>query len=112
VLLTRVHEVFGDAAVVISHHLRKRDQRGKYKPTLEGDMRAWADEARGSGAITAHADVIVCQERVVEGEMEMLYLGAYLRDGADVEPMPLHESAVETFFWKVAPVTCSPRNSP
>lgn len=100
-LLTRVHLIFGEAAVVISHHLRKRDRRGDRK--LKDDMRVWADEARGSGTITAHADVIVCQERVVESAMEMLHLGAYLRDGADIEPMALRESANESFLWIVAP---------
>jgi hypothetical protein len=101
-LLTRVHEIFGDAAVVISHHLRKRDRRGG-EQKLKSDMRVWADEARGSSAITAHADVIICQERVVEGGVEMLHLGAYLRDGADIEPMVLRESNLQSFFWQVAP---------
>jgi AAA domain len=100
-LLTRVHQIFGDAAVVISHHLRKRDRRGEQK--LTGDMRIWADEARGSSAITAHADVIICQERVVEGGMETLHLGAYLRDGADIEPIILRETDLQSFLWKVAP---------
>jgi len=99
-LLTRVHEIFGDAAVVISHHLRKRDRREEHK--LKSDMRVWADEARGSSAITAHADTIVCQEREVEGGIEMLHLGAYLRDAADIEPMVLRESSLGSFFWQVA----------
>lgn len=100
-LLTRVHEIFGDAAVVISHHLRKRDRRGG-EQKLKADMRVWADEARGSSAITAHADVIICQERVVEGGVEMLHLGAYLRDGADIEPIVLRETDLQSFLWKVA----------
>jgi hypothetical protein len=102
-LLNRVHEFFGSAAVVISHHLRKRDRNPGHQHSLKDDMRVWADEARGSSAITAHADVIVCQERVVEGAVEMLHLGAYLRDGADIEPIVLRESNVETFVWRVAP---------
>jgi hypothetical protein len=102
-LLTRVHQVFGNSAVVISHHLRKRNRKKDDQPLLQNEMRVWADEGRGSGAITAHADVIICQERVVEDELERLYLGAYLRDGADIEPMALRESDVESFFWQVAP---------
>jgi hypothetical protein len=102
-LLNRVHEFFGSAAVVISHHLRKRDRNPGHQHSLKDDMRVWADDARGSGAITAHADVIVCQERLVESGMEMLHLGAYLRDGADIEPMALRESHAESFLWKVAP---------
>lgn len=66
-------------------------------------MRTWADEARGSSAITAHADVVICQERVVEVGVEMLQLGAYLRDGADIEPMVLRETDLQSFLWKVAP---------
>ncbi len=102
-LLNRVHEFFGSAAVVISHHLRKRDRNPGHQHSLKADMRVWADEARGSSAITAHADVIICQERVVEGGVEMLHLGAYLRDGADIEPMILRESDLQSFFWQVSP---------
>ena len=102
-LLTRVHQLFGDSTVVISQHLRKRNRKKTDQPVLNDDMRVWADEARGSGAITAHADVIVCQERVVEGGLERLYLGAYMRDGADIEPMPLRETEMQSFLWQVAP---------
>jgi hypothetical protein len=66
-------------------------------------MRSWADEARGSSAITAHADVIICQEREVVEGIEMLHLGAYLRDAADIEPMVLRESNLGSFLWQVAP---------
>lgn len=102
-LLTRVHQFFGDAAVVISHHLRKRTRKLNDQVNLKDDMRVWADEARGSGAITAHADVIVCQEREVEHGVELLHVGAYLRDGADIEPMVLRETEAETFLWHIAP---------
>jgi hypothetical protein len=100
-LLTRIHKTFGNATVVISHHLRKRDRGVAQK--LMDDMRVWADEARGSSAITAHADVIVCQERIVENGMEKLHWGAYLRDSVDIEPMVLRESAPQNFLWEVAP---------
>ncbi len=103
VLLSRVHQIFGNAAVVISHHLRKRSRKKSDQVCLRDDMRAWADEARGSGAITAHADAILCQERVVEGGLERLHFGAYLRDGADIEPIGLRESEAESFLWEVAP---------
>jgi AAA domain len=102
-LLTRVHEFFGDSAVVISHHLRKRDRKRHSQQSLKEDMRVWADEARGSSAITAHADVIVCQEREVERGVELLHLGAYLRDGGDIERMQLRESGPESFYWEIAP---------
>jgi len=103
-LLNRVHEFFGSAAVVISHHLRKRDRNPGHQHSLKADMRVFADEARGSSAITAHADVIICQERVIEGGVEMLHLGAYLRDGADIEPIALRESNFESFVWQVADI--------
>jgi hypothetical protein len=100
-LLTRIHRIFGDASVVISHHLRKRDRGAS--PSLKEDMRVWADEARGSSAITAHADVIVCQDRIVEEGIEKLHLGAYLRDGADIDPLVLRESELQSFLWRVDP---------
>jgi AAA domain-containing protein len=102
-LLSRVHQMFGDATVVISHHLRKRNRKKADQVSLRDDMRAWADEARGSGAITAHADVIVCQERTVASGLEKLDFGAYLRDGADIEPMSVRETGFESFLWEVAP---------
>jgi hypothetical protein len=102
-LLNRVHQFFKDAAVVISHHLRKRDRKTNNQLRLKDDLRVWADEARGSSAITAHADVIICQERVIEGSIEMLHWGAYLRDAPDIEPMVLRESSLQSFFWQVAP---------
>src|SRR5262249_2392347 len=64
--------------------------------------RAWSDGARGSGAIKAHADVVVCQERVMEEETEVVYLGAFSRDEADLEPLHLEETGAETYFWQVA----------
>jgi hypothetical protein len=102
-LLTRVHQLFGDAGVVVSHHLRKRNRKRTEQVKLKEDMRMWADEARGSGAITAHADVIVCQEREVENGVELLQLGAYLRDAADIEPMVLRETCSGSFLWEIAP---------
>ncbi len=100
-LLSRIHQFFGDASVVISHHLRKRDRRNDKEHGLMDNMRVWADEARGSSAITAHADVILCQERVVEIGLEMLHLGAYLRDGADIDPLVLRETELQSFLWRV-----------
>jgi hypothetical protein len=102
-LLTRIHLIFGDASVLISHHLRKRDRNPGHQHSLMADMRVWADEARGSSTITAHADIIVCQEREVLGGIETLHLGAYLRDAADIEPMVLRESSSGSFLWHVAP---------
>ena len=61
-------------------------------------MRFWSDDARGSGAIKAHSDVIVCQERVIEEQEERLYLGAFLKDGPDVEPIPLAETGAQSFI--------------
>jgi hypothetical protein len=41
-----------------------------------------------------------CQERVIEGETEVVYLGAFLKDGADIEPIPLEETGNESFLFK------------
>jgi len=97
-LFSGLREVSGGATTLISHHMRKNNQRGTEVPLRE-NMRAWSDGARGSGAIKAHADVIVCQERTeIDGE-EWLDWGLFLKDAADVLPRKLVESGPETFFW-------------
>jgi hypothetical protein len=80
VLLEQVRRFFGSAAVIISHHVRKQSHKqGEDRVSLSvpGIMREWSDGARGSCAIKAHADVIVCQERKMEGEAEIVYFGAF-----------------------------------
>jgi hypothetical protein len=96
-LLRRVRQRFRDAAVILTHHMTKRD--ADRTTSLEQDMRAWSDGARGSGAIKAHADVIVCQERTMEKGDEILFLGAFMKDGPDAEPTALEESGASSFFW-------------
>lgn len=100
-LLTRLRRLFPGAAVVVAHHMRKPGS-GEYSLSLNEDMRAWSDGARGSGAIKAHVDVIVCQERIVENDAEVVYWGAFQRDEPDIEPMPLEETGPNTFFWQVS----------
>lgn len=100
-LLIRLRHFFGDAVVIVAHHMTKAGT-GQYDLRLKTDMRAWSDGARGSGPIKAHADVIVCQERVIENECEKVYWGVFLRDGADVEPIPLIETEPESFYWEVS----------
>jgi hypothetical protein len=99
-LLTEVSRVFCGAAVVLCHHMRK--QQGEKAVSLVEDMRTWSDGGRGSSAIKAHADVIVLQERSEndKGE-EIVHIGAYLKDGADIEPFPTMESDHLSFFWQV-----------
>ena len=98
-LMERMRTFFGSSAVIVSHHMRKRSSRPDDFCSLLHGMREWSDGARGSGAIKAHADVIVCQERV-SGSEEIVYLGAFMKDGADVEPIPLVETDYESFFFK------------
>lgn len=101
-LLTAIRKMFKNVAVVIAHHMRKRGNNPK-PFLLREDMRVWSDDARGSGAIKAHADTIICQEREIQKQVEVLYFGAYLKDGADIEPIPLEESDSESFYWQVRP---------
>jgi hypothetical protein len=102
-LLSVIRSVFKKAAVVIAHHMVKRGS-SKDAVTLKDDMRSWSDGARGSGAIKAHADVIVCQERTTEKDgTEVVYWGAFLKDAADVEPLALVETDHESFLWSVKP---------
>jgi len=103
-LLSNIRAVFGKGAVIVAHHLRKRSTKGD-DPKLIKDMRAWSDLARGSSAIKAHADVIVCQE-LVNGKNdsdEVVYLGAFSKDAADIEPLRLVETAHESFLWCIEP---------
>lgn len=103
-LLEGIRTVFRTSAVIVSHHMRKKSSNGSkgddfHDCSLRGGMREWSDGARGSGAIKAHADVIACQERVIEGETEVVYLGAFMKDGPDIEPIPLVETDNESFLF-------------
>jgi hypothetical protein len=100
-LLAMIRRVFGKSAVIIAHHMTKRGNP-KDSIRLKDDMRAWSDGARGSGAIKAHADVIICQEREITNGEETVFWGAFLKDAADIEPLPLTESDVESFHWEVS----------
>ena len=101
-LLSAIRKMFKQAAVIVAHHMRKRGAN-PHAILLKQDMRAWSDDARGSSAIKAHADNIICQEREIDKHTEVLYLGAYLKDDADIEPIPLEESDAESFYWQVCP---------
>jgi hypothetical protein len=97
-MLAEIQRVFRDAAVVIAHHMRKSNE---YSIALDRDMRAWSEGARGSSAIKAHSDVIILQERTEdERGDEIVHLGAFLKDGADVMPLRLMESDHRSYYWK------------
>ena len=101
-LLTKLRQFFGEASIIVPHHMSKRGN----KPdaiSLKDGMRQWSDGARGSGAIKAHSDVIICQERVIENETEIIYFGAFMKDEADIDPIPLEESDAMSFYWQVSP---------
>ncbi len=99
-LMSEMHRVFGGAAVIAAHHMRKPSDNNC---ALSQDMRAWSEGARGSSAIKAHSDVIVLQERTEDSKGdEVVYLGAFLKDGADIEPFPLMESDHQSFYWSVS----------
>jgi hypothetical protein len=107
--LTALRENFQGAAVIVAHHMRKQGGEKEYRFKLAENMRDWSDGARGSGAIKAHADGIVCQERVEENDEETIYFGAYMKDGADIGPIPLQETDGESFYFKVVreiPAVC------
>ena len=100
-LLSTMRSVFRDSAVGIVHHTRKRNM-GANTVSLETDMRLWSDEVRGSSALKAHCDVIVCQERTMDSQGdEILHLGAFSKDAPDVDPIALEETDAESFFWAV-----------
>src|SRR5207302_9305541 len=60
----------------------------------------WSEQCRGSGAIKGHSDVIICQEREIDtDETEVVYLGGFMKDAGDIDPIPLVESATDSFWW-------------
>jgi hypothetical protein len=99
-MLTELQRVFRGATLIVAHHMRKAGDNAR-NLRLADDMRAWSDGVRGSSAIKASADVIVCQEWMpnANGD-EVVHLGAFLKDGADIEPFPLIESDHNSFFWE------------
>jgi hypothetical protein len=97
-LLASIVQHFAGATVILTHHMRK-PSHGDSTP-LSTDMRGWSDGARGSSAIKAHADVIICQERTQKDGDEVLHFGAFAKDVPDIEPIKLEESGNETFFWQ------------
>lgn len=107
-LLSRLREMFPNAAMIVPHHMNRASlgtrEGGGFATTLSqpDSLRMFANGCRGSTAINAHADVVVCQERKIEGDVETVYLGAYMKDAADVEPLPLVESDHQSFYWIVS----------
>jgi hypothetical protein len=98
-LMSRLRQTLPKRAIIIAHHMRKYHVAGN-PVSLSDDMRLWSDGARGSSAIKAHADVIVCQERTMDqNHTEVLHVGAFLKDGADIEPLKLEESDTQSYFW-------------
>jgi hypothetical protein len=87
------------STIIIPHHMTKQSRNPKDNVRLVADMRLWSDGCRGSGAIKGHSDVIVCQDRVKEDDADVVYLGAFMKDAGDVDPMPLEESAPDSFLW-------------
>lgn len=96
--LAGIRQIF-QSTIIIPHHMVKRSRNPKDNVHLKDNMRLWSDGCRGSGAIKGHADVIVCQERMTEDDMDIVYLGAFMKDAADVDPMPLVESKPDSFLW-------------
>lgn len=107
-LLSKLRDMFPNAAIIVPHHMNRSSANtkdgGGFPITLSqpDSLRTFANGARGSTAINAHADVVICQERKVESDIETVYLGAYMKDAADVEPLPLVESDYESFYWIVS----------
>jgi hypothetical protein len=104
-LLSKLRDMFPHAAIMVPHHMNRASlgakELGGSAITLSqpDSLRAFSNGCRGSTAINAHADVVVCQERRIESDVETVYLGAYMKDAADVEPLVLVESGHESFCW-------------
>jgi len=84
---------------IIPHHTVKSSRNPKENVRLVDNMRLWSEQCRGSGAIKGHADLIVCQEREIQDDTEIVYFGGFMKDSADIDPIPLVESAQESFLY-------------
>jgi hypothetical protein len=102
-MLARIRRVFR-SGVIVPQHMVKRPQSKKDNIRLKDDMRLWSDGCRGSGAIKAQADVILCQEflghSLSDSGEDTVWFGVIMKDAADIDPMALEESAEESFLWQ------------
>jgi AAA domain len=99
--LSRIRRFFGDASVIIAHHMRKLGSDERHVPLIE-DMRRFADNLRGSGALTDLVDVIALQERVERpGRDEEVHIGAFMKRGADVQPFRTIETGLDSYTFKM-----------
>jgi hypothetical protein len=102
-LMESLQTIFLGKTVIMPHHLKKRDARSaKDVKAIQADMRDWSDRGRGSAAIKAHADVIICQAREVDSDEDAVYWGAFGRDMEDIAPMKLEAVTAESFALQVA----------
>jgi hypothetical protein len=104
-LMESLQTIFKGQTVIVPHHLKKRGQREqKDVKAITTDMRDFSDRGRGSAAIKAHADVIICQAREVDSKSDedAVYWGAFGRDMEDISAMKLVAVAPESFAVKVA----------
>ncbi len=100
-LMISLQRLFKGSTIILLHHLRKSDDQAESDQKLiERDIHQWSDRARGSGAIKAHADLIVCQVRSEEEETgPAIFWGAFGRDIADIDVKKLEESDPDSFTW-------------
>lgn len=101
-LLAKIRVNFGKAAVIIAHHMTKRGGGKGYHPP----QRRYAGLVRRSPWERSHQSPRRRDHLPGEGQgerREVVYWGAFLKDAADIEPLPLVESDVETFYWQVSP---------
>jgi hypothetical protein len=102
-LMESLQTIFRGKTVVIPHHLKKHETgTAKDVKALTKDMRDWSERGRGSTAIKAHADVIICMAREVDSNEDAVYWGAFGRDMEDIAPMKLEAVTAESFALKVA----------
>jgi hypothetical protein len=98
-ILRLIRGVFKQTTI-IPHHTVKSPRKSNENVRLVDDMRLWSEQCRGSGAIKGHADVIICQEREIDADdTEVVHLGGFMKDAGDIDPIPLVESAVDSFWW-------------
>jgi len=97
--LRLIRSVFRQTTI-IPHHTVKSPRKANENVRLVDDMRLWSEQCRGSGAIKGHSDVIICQEREIDtDDTEVVYIGGFMKDAGDIDPIPIVESAADSFWW-------------
>jgi hypothetical protein len=90
---------FGKAAIIIAHHMVKRNMNRKENVKVTQDMRLFSDGGRGSGAIKGYCDIVNTQEWSQQDGEEIVHWGAFGKNIADLNPRALVQTGPNSGLW-------------